>query len=135
MTEDAARHAVAEYWMGRADAALLSAAAELAAGRFDFAANRAYYASFYAASAVLLVAGRKFVKHSGVRGAVHQDLVKTGSLDAGWGKAYDRMFEARQAADYLELFELEEAHASELLGLARGFVAEMERLLTSRNGA
>lgn len=73
MTEDVARRAVAEYWMGRADAALLSAASELAARRFDFAANRAYYASFYAASAVLLVAGRKFVKHSGVRGAVHQE--------------------------------------------------------------
>ena len=131
MTEDAARRAVAQYWIGRADAALLSAASELAARRFDFAANRAYYASFYAASAVLLVAGRKFVKHSGVRGAVHQDLVKTGSLDSDWGKAYDRMFETRQAADYLELFELEEAQAGELLDLARGFVAEMKRLIAA----
>jgi hypothetical protein len=128
MTEDAARRAVAEYWFGRADTSLLSAASELAAGRFDFAVNRAYYASFYAASAVLLAAGRKFVKHSGVRGAVHRDLVKPGLIDIAWGKAYDRLFEARQAADYLELVELEQAHAAESVDLARGFVMQMRRL-------
>ncbi len=131
MTEEAARRAVAQYWMGRADAALSSADSELAARRFDFAANRAYYASFYAASAVLLAAGRKFVKHSGVRGALHRDLVKAGALDVAWGKAYDRLFEARQAADYLELFELEPAHAGELVDLARGFVGEMRRLFAA----
>lgn len=80
MTEDAARRAVAEYWFGRADASLLSAASELAAGRFDFAVNRAYYV------------------------------------------------EARQAADYLELVELEQAHAAESVDLARGFVMQMRRL-------
>ena len=131
MTQDAARRAVAEYWLNRADAALLSAASELAARRFDFAANRAYYAAFYAASAVLLSADRKFVKHSGVRGAVHRDLVKPGLLEIAWGKAYDRLFEARQAADYLELFELEQAHAAELVALARGFVDNMRRLFAA----
>jgi uncharacterized protein (UPF0332 family) len=128
MTDATARHDVARYWMGRADTALASAASELAARRFDFAANRAYYACFYAASAVLLAAGRKFSRHSGVRGAVHRDLVKTGLLDAKWGKAYDRMFETRQAADYLELFEMEEAQVIELLDLAQQFVAETQRL-------
>lgn len=50
-------------------------------------------------------------------------------------QAYDRAFEARQAADYLELFEMEEAQATELLDLARGFVAEMKRLSTAGNQA
>ena len=122
---------VAEYWIGKSDSALASAASELAARRYDFAANRAYYACFYAASAVLLGLGRKFTKHSGVRGAVHQDLVKPGLLDAKWGKAYDRVFETRQAADYLELFDLEESQAAELLNLAHGLVAEMKRLFAA----
>ncbi|MBI2316912.1 MAG: HEPN domain-containing protein [Betaproteobacteria bacterium] len=128
MTDAAARREVAEYWVARADSALASAASEFAAARYDFAANRAYYACFYAASAVLLASGRKFTKHSGVRGAVHQDLVKQGLVEAKWGKAYDRLFETRHAADYVELFELEEAQVKELLELARGFVAEMKRL-------
>ena len=128
MTDAAARRKVAEYWVARADSALASAASELAARRYDFAANRAYYACFYAASAVLLMAGRRFAKHSGVRGAVHQDLVKPGVLEMSWGKAYDRLFETCQSADYVELFEVEEAQAAELLNLAQGFVAEMKRL-------
>jgi len=133
MTDEIPRREVAAYWMDRADSAVASAASELAARRYDFTANRAYYASFYAASAVLLAADRKFTKHSGVRGAVHQDLVKPGLLDAKWGRAYDRMFEARQAADYLELVGVEEAQATELLDLARSFVAEMKRLFAAGN--
>ncbi|OGA45733.1 MAG: hypothetical protein A3F74_08245 [Betaproteobacteria bacterium RIFCSPLOWO2_12_FULL_62_58] len=85
--------------MDRTDSALASAASELAARRYDFAANRAYYACFYAASAVLLVAGRKFTKHSGVRGAVHQELVKPGLLDATWGRAYRTRKNVPQALD------------------------------------
>jgi uncharacterized protein (UPF0332 family) len=125
---------VAEYWMRRADAALESAASEIAAGRLDFAVNRAYYACFYAASAVLLIAGRTFVKHSGLRGAVHRDLVKTGRLAPQWGKAYDRLFDARQTADYLMLAEVEAGEAEELLALASGFVGQMQRLYADDSG-
>jgi len=131
MTEDTALRAVAECWMGHADAALASADSELAARRFDFAANRPYYASFHAASALLLAAGRKFAKHSGVRDAVHRDLVMAGALDIACGKAYGRMFEARRAADYLKLFELEPAHVEEMVDLPRGFVGEMQRLFAA----
>lgn len=44
------------------------------------------------------------------------------------------MFETRQAADYLGLFELDEAQTTELLDLARGFVAEMKHLIASQHG-
>ena len=64
-----------EYWLRKAGDALQSARSEAQAGRLDFAVNRAYYACFYAASAVLPRMGKKFVKHSGLRAAVHQDLV------------------------------------------------------------
>jgi uncharacterized protein (UPF0332 family) len=129
-----ARAELVAYWMRKADTALASGASEAAASRFDFAANRAYYACFHAASAVLLSAGRRFVKHSGVRGAVHQELVKTGRIGADSGKAYDRIFDAPQAADYLELFSIGQTEADDLLQLARGFVAEMQRLVSGSTG-
>lgn len=44
------------------------------------------------------------------------------------GKAYDRTFDLRQGADY-ELSKVQREDAEELLYLARGFVAEMKRLL------
>jgi uncharacterized protein (UPF0332 family) len=130
MTSEAARRAVIEYWLRKADVSLESARSEYAAGRLDFSVNRIYYACFYAASAVLLGQGKKFVKHSGVRGAVHQDLVKPGLLDVKWGKIYDQIFENRQSGDYLELYEFENAQVSELLKQAEGFVGEMRRLLS-----
>ena len=134
MTEDEARRSVVGYWTKKADAALASARSETAAKRFDFATNRLYYACFYAASAVLLRAGKKFVKHSGVRGAVHQDLVKAGKLDIRWGKTYDQIFERRQFSDYMELYEPEESEVLDMLKQAEGFVAEMKRLLASQAG-
>jgi uncharacterized protein (UPF0332 family) len=122
MTQDEARDQVVGYWLHKAGKAL--------AGRLDFAVNRAYYACFYAASAVLLRMGKKFVKHSGLRAAVHQDLVKAGKLDAKWGKAFDRIFESRQSADYVELWEFATDQVEGIVIDAEGFVQEMRRLLT-----
>ena len=123
MTDDEFRSRAVEQWLNKADDALASAESELA--RHDFAVNRAYYACFYAASAILLAEGRKFVKHTGVRAALHRNLIKTGRLDAQWGKAYDRAFDLRQGADY-ELSKVQLEDAEELLYLARGFVADDE---------
>ncbi|MEK7325060.1 MAG: HEPN domain-containing protein [Chloroflexota bacterium] len=45
----------------------IQAARQLASSNFyDFAASRAYYAAFYAATAVLLHEGLEFSKHSAV---------------------------------------------------------------------
>jgi len=44
----------------------------------DAAAFRAYYAAFYAVSALLALEENLFTKHAAVESAVHRDLVKTG---------------------------------------------------------
>lgn len=103
MTENEARQEIIDYWMRKAVEALESARSGMRAERLDFAINRAYYSCFYAASAVLLKMGKKFVKHSGLRGAVHKDLVKSELLDSRWGKVFDRAFENRQSAGYVVL--------------------------------
>ena len=132
MTSEEARRQIIEYWFHKADDALLSAHSEVQAGRFDFVVNRAYYACFYAASAVLLAMGRKFVKHSGLRAAVHKDLVKAGLLGTKWGKAFDRIFENRQFADYIELHRFEREQIDEIVSNAKEFVQEMHRLVVLR---
>lgn len=133
MTRDEAREQVVDYWMRKAHEALASARSESSAGRLDFTVNRAYYACFYSASAVLLRMGKKFVKHAGLRAAVHQDLVKTGKLDSRWGKVFDRIFENRQSADYVELCEFAVDQVDEIVLGAGGFVQEMQRLLAQEN--
>jgi uncharacterized protein (UPF0332 family) len=128
MTDEEARQAVIQYWMRQANDALASARSELTARRYNFAVNRAYYACFYAASAVLLSEGHKFVKHGGVRAAVHRHLVKTGRTASEWGQVYDLLFNRRGHADYVELVAFDEPQVKELIQKAEGFVAEMRRL-------
>jgi uncharacterized protein (UPF0332 family) len=129
MTQDEARRQVVDYWMHKAKEALESARSEMLAGRLDFAVNRAYYACFYAASAKLLRMGKKFVKHAGLRAAIHQELVKAGKLDVKWGKVFDRISENRQSADYVEMWEFTSDQVEMIVRDAEGFVQEMRHIL------
>lgn len=72
MTEKATKVEVIRYWWDKAQESLEAARREFAAGAYSFAINRAYYALFYAVSALLLEEGRQFKKHSGVRAAFIQ---------------------------------------------------------------
>ena len=129
MKKEQARAEVVRYWMDKAHEALKAARSEQEAGRFVFAVNRAYYACFYSASAVLIERGEKFSKHSGVRAAVHRSLVKTGELDPTWGRFYDLVFNACQRGDYQELVEFSTEEAEELILQSEQFVSVMNILL------
>lgn len=78
----------------------LSTARGVAASDPDAAASRAYYAAFYAISALFAVEGRDFGKHSGVEAAVHRDLVKTGRWPAELGADYHSLRGLRATGDY-----------------------------------
>ena len=67
----------------RADTNLQVARELLDKEYYDVSASRAYYASFYAASALLLNEGLDTGKHSGVIALIHQHFVKNGRLNAG----------------------------------------------------
>ena len=64
-------------------------------GYFDFAASRAYYAAFYAATALLLREGMEFGKHSAVIAAIHQHFIRPGRLKKQFGKDLNWLFELR----------------------------------------
>ncbi|MFA6451581.1 MAG: HEPN domain-containing protein [bacterium] len=66
----------------------------------DLAANRAYYAAFYAVSALFAGENRFFKKHSGVRSAVYAELVHTGRWKKELGDDYRNLMELREVADY-----------------------------------
>ena len=123
---------VVDELMRMAEEAIAIARADIDAGRRRCAINRAYYAAFYAVSAVLLGRARHFVKHAGVRTALHHDLVHTGLLAAKHGKAYDELFEIRLIADYT-VTGIDADQAARSLSQAEAIVAEMRRLLGSES--
>ena len=126
---DDIRAEVIEYWMQKAQESLESARSEQQYNRRVFAVNRAYYACFYAASAVLMQMGKTFRKHTGVRASIHRSLIKTGKVDTSWGKFYDLVFENRQRGDYQELVEFEAEEVEEIISQAEKFVEVMKDLL------
>jgi len=128
MSEPEARTTMAAFWMHKADEALAAARREHAAGDLGLATNRVYYACFYAACAVLLLEGKSFVKHAGVRSAIHQHLVKPGRIAPEFGELYDRAFDDRLEVDYQIITPPEPSEISRQIDLAEKFVAEMKRL-------
>jgi uncharacterized protein (UPF0332 family) len=66
----------------------------------DAAASRAYYAAFYAVSALFALDDKSFTKHSAVEAGVHRELVRAGKWPPDAGAAYSRLFHRRSRADY-----------------------------------
>jgi uncharacterized protein (UPF0332 family) len=81
-------------------ATTLQTARRLADDDPDSAASRAFYAAFYAVTALFSAEGRDFKKHSALRAAVHRDLVKAGRWPSELGVAYDFLMEMREIGDY-----------------------------------
>ncbi len=89
----------------------------------DASASRAYYAAFYAASALLALDGQRFTKHAAVEAAVHRDLVHSGRRSPDLGRAYTRLRELRQLADYAFGLRASEQSAREAIEAARRILA------------
>jgi uncharacterized protein (UPF0332 family) len=126
MNED--RSAEVDANLQRADESLAAAAELIEKGHYDIAASRAYYAAFYAASAVLLKRGHEFRKHSAVMAAVHQHLVKPGKLDPELGKLFSKLFEVRGIGDYGMTLHVPEEEARKAMAAAQSLVAGLRTI-------
>ncbi len=122
------RNIVVSYWWEKADDSLLSAERELDAGALVFSINRLYYALYYAVSAVLLRKEFTFSKHSGVRAAFHREIIKTGLMDAEWGRLYDQLFEDRHEGDYVALTDFDKLYVEEKLMQCRQFLLILKKV-------
>lgn len=126
MTES--RREIVELWQ-RAQEALQATHALLVASFPDFAASRAYYAAFYAASALLLADGKAFRSHRGVLALLHQDYVKTGRLPVEMGRIISMLSDLRSVGDYGGAAHVSHAEAHVALGEAQQLLAAVRSLL------
>ena len=92
------------------------------------AINRAYYAIFYAANALLATKGLERSKHSGVIAAFRQHFVKTGIIESEFSRFYGEAMEQRHAGDY-DLVSPDQATAERSLEHAERFVRRIEQAL------
>lgn len=129
MSDAEAKATMVAHWMQKAEEAIAAAHREWGAGDFGLAVNRVYYACFYAARAVLLAEGHRFVKHTGVRSGLHKHLVKTGRVRAELAESYDRAFNDRMEIDYQIVAAPRADDVQRSIGEAEAFVADMKRFL------
>jgi uncharacterized protein (UPF0332 family) len=108
----------------------IQAAKDLAAKDYhDFAASRAYYAAFYAATALLLSEGVEMSKHSAVIASIHQRFVKTGRLAKERGRDLNRLFELRGVGDYGGPAHVSPDEAEQAIRAATDFLSAARSLI------
>jgi len=90
--------------------------------RFAATVNRAYYAMFHAAVAVLLTKDVKRSSHSGVISAFGEFFAATGVIDTVYHKYIREAFDLRQESDYEANIEISEIEAEKMLNRAADFV-------------
>ncbi|MBI3538289.1 MAG: HEPN domain-containing protein [Chloroflexi bacterium] len=106
----------------RAEQSIRAARDQAADGYYDFAASRAYYAAFYAATAALLSENVDMTKHSGVIASVHQRFVKTKKLNEEHGKNLNWLFELRNVGDYGATAHVSQSDAERAIQVAESFL-------------
>lgn len=129
----AARREIVELWQ-RAQEALRATATLLAGGFPDFAAARAYYAAFYAASALLLAEGKTFRSHRGAVALIHREYVRTGRLSVDMGRILSTLSDLRSVGDYGGATHVSHAAANRALHEAEQFLEAVGALLPTDIG-
>ncbi len=116
-------------YLEHADEALKVARLDMGNDFYAAAVNRAYYAIFYAANALLATQQLARSKHSGVLAAFRQYFIKSGLLPAELSDIYGQVMEDRQESDYEILTALEKKDAEMDIEQARYFVDEVKKWL------
>jgi uncharacterized protein (UPF0332 family) len=125
------REAVLTYLDGARNA-LQGAQYNLDGGFCGVTVNRAYYAFFYAATALLLTLDITRSKHAGVLAAFREHFVKPGDFSVQDSHAYGEAFELRNVADYETLGKVDEIYARAAVENAHRFVEHCETYLVTR---
>ena len=124
---------VVRLYVEHAHEMLTVAQVNLENGFYSSCINRAYYAVFYMASALLYTEGETRSKHSAVVSAFRQRFIKTGRLPIALSRIYGDLMSARQYGDYDLAVRYDAEETAALLDKARHFVEEVEQWLRARH--
>ena len=93
------------------------------------AANRLYYACFYAATALLISDGYETHTHHGVKTLLGLHYIKEKKIDDSLGNVFRKLFDLRQTGDYDDWIDIDEDDVRPLVEPAEKFIEEMKKLI------
>ena len=128
LTEEEKRDIV-NYRLERAKDTMLDVRLSIENNRWHNAANRLYYACFYAAMALLLNDGYEAHTHNGVKTLLGLHYVKRRIIDIALSNAYQKLFNLRQTGDYDDLAILTEKDVAPLVTYADSFIEKIKSLI------
>lgn len=126
--DEESRKALTDYRMEQADSAISDAELLLQNDRLNAAANRIYYACFYAAEALLIRNGIRAATHTGVRQMFGLHFVQKGLIENQWGRFLGKMEQMREGADYDFFIKYEKQELLDIMPLAKQFIAVIKAI-------
>ena len=97
------------------------------------AANRLYYACYYAASALLINNGHSPRTHSGIITLLGLHFVSKGLISEEQGYFYSTLFKLRHTGDYDDRAKIDTEDVLPNIPLAEDFIAMIEKLILQEN--
>ena len=113
--------------------ALRTAESEFGQGKdYQVVANRAYYAIFYAANALLATQGRQRSKHPLVMALFREQFVRSGAVEPSFIRDYEETMKRRHMSDYDLTAAISADYVRVGLEAAQRFTSRAERYLSEK---
>jgi uncharacterized protein (UPF0332 family) len=122
------RDVIVAYRLQKAKDTLHEAKGNIELAYWHTAANRLYYACYYAASALLIKNGYIAQTHSGVISILGRYFIFKGVISKELGRFYTKIFELRQTGDYSDWAIIESTDVHPLVESAEEFIYTVEKL-------
>ena len=129
---DEGRKALAKLRIENANERLSYIPAILDIGDYKTAANRSYYAIFYAMRAVLALDGIDSKKHSGIIAEFRKQYIKTGIFESKMSDIISDLFEVRSNSDYDDFYTISKSKVAEQYEKAKYFVENVNEYLSNK---
>ena len=128
--DEQSRDALVKYRLDRADETMKEAAILANESHFNAAANRLYYACFYATTALLVANGISTQSHAGVKTMFSLNFIANGILSSEYGKTFSRLFEIRHSGDYDDFVFCDKEMIDDYTPKAEDFIKAIKSLLS-----
>ena len=126
---DEERKAIIVYRLEKADGALIEARDCASMSHWTLAANRLYYAAYYASSALLISAGHAAKTHDGTIGMIGQHYVRTGILSNEDGSLLARLQNMRHTGDYDDFLDWTKEDVEPFIPKVEAYIAKIKSVI------
>lgn len=122
------RTAVVTYRLEKAERTMEQAKYNLPMKFWELIANRMYYATYYAVSALLIANGLSAKSHETILRLFGLHFIKAGVLPLEQGKLYNKLFSLRLKGDYNDRFDLTEEEVMPLVEPAEKLIKDVSEM-------